>query len=116
MKLKFWQFEYDFDKDDAKIVIPVLLLVIAVATTSFSPPLLIGVSVVYYMIYFFFDIWAKKIADAIPKPKLKCPKCRNSKVILQGYQNYKSDEHYPFYLCTKCGTTSILTQGGLLEI
>jgi hypothetical protein len=26
MKIKLWQWEYDFDKEDAKIVVPLILL------------------------------------------------------------------------------------------
>jgi hypothetical protein len=37
MKIKFWQFEYDFDRDDAKIVIPIAVLLIAVSVTNTNP-------------------------------------------------------------------------------
>ena len=116
MKIKFWQFEYDFDKDDAKIVIPVILLLIAIITTRINPALLIGVAAIYYFLYFFSGVISNSIISIIPKPKLKCPRCRNRKIILQGYDTYKSDEYYPYYLCTGCGTTSVLTQGGLLDV
>ncbi|HXW70323.1 MAG TPA: hypothetical protein VEK34_02590 [Methylocella sp.] len=116
MKIKFWHLEYDFDKDDAKIVIPIVLLLIAVTTTSISPAILIGASVIYFFSYFFVEDLIKKIIGAIPKAPLKCPKCKNRKIVLQGYQGYKSDEQYPYYLCTHCDTTSILTEGGLLDI
>ena len=52
----------------------------------------------------------------IAKLKMRCPHCKNRKIILQGYQEYKSDEHYPYYFCDNCKTTSILTEGGLLPI
>lgn len=115
MKIKFWHFDYEFDKDDAKIVVPFALLLIATIKTSISPEILIGISVVYYFLYFYLVPLIKSIIAAIPKAPLKCPKCKNRKIILQGYQGYKSDEQYAHYLCTLCGTTSILTEGGLLD-
>jgi hypothetical protein len=116
MKLKFWTFEYEFDKNDAKIVIPILLLIVSLTVTTLSPTILVGLAILYYLIYFFFDTFAKYVISCIPKPKLRCPYCRNQKLVLQGYQGYRSDEHYPYYLCTSCDTTSILTDGGLLDI
>ena len=56
------------------------------------------------------------IRARITKAKMRCPKCKNRKIILQGYQSYKSDEQYPYYFCDNCKTTSILTDGGLLQI
>lgn len=47
---------------------------------------------------------------------MRCPECKNEKIILQGYQSYKGDEHYPYYFWDSCKTTSILTDGGLLKI
>ncbi len=55
MKIKFWHFEYDFDKDDAKIVIPVVLLLVGITATSVSPAVLVGISVLYYLLYFFLE-------------------------------------------------------------
>ena len=34
MKLKFWQFEYEFDKDDAAIVVPLILVILCLAYTK----------------------------------------------------------------------------------
>jgi hypothetical protein len=47
---------------------------------------------------------------------MRCPHYKNRKIILQGYQGYKSDEQYLYYFCDACETTSILTGGGLLKI
>lgn len=117
MKLKFWQFEYDFDKEDAKIVVPLILLLIAISTiNSISPVFLIGLTSIYYLLYFFSASAIKGVIKCIPPRTLKCPSCKNKKIILQGYQGYMSDEQYPYYFCTACKTTSILTDGGLLEV
>jgi hypothetical protein len=116
MKIKFWQFEYDFDRDDAKIIVPTILLVVAVAKTSLNPILLISLAAFYYLLYFFMAYAVAAVKGCIAKLKMRCPKCKNRKIILQGYQSYKSDEEYPYYYCDDCGTTSILTGGGLLKI
>jgi len=117
MKIKFWQFECDFNKDDSKIAIPVVLLALSLNFTKFNAENLIVIAVVYYFFYFllekivnfFKDLWNFLIS----KRKHKCPKCKSNKIILQGYSTYKSDEHHAFYLCTKCEATSLLTEGGL---
>lgn len=116
MKLKFWQFEYDFDKEDAKIVVPIILLLIALSFTTFDRQILVLLTAFYYLLYFFLREAVSGIKSLIPTPKLKCPKCKNRKIILQGYQGYKSDEQYAHYFCTDCGQTSILTDGGLLPV
>jgi hypothetical protein len=116
MKLKVWKFEYEFDRDDAKIVIPVILLIVAISTTSIPAAFLIGLAVGYYLLYFFLKDVVSIIKDFIAKLRMRCPNCGNRKIFLQGYQGYKSDEHYPYYFCDSCHTTSILTDGGLLKI
>jgi hypothetical protein len=116
MKLKLWQFEYDFDRDDAKIVVPIILLVLAVLKTDLSPVLLIGLTAGYYLLYFFLANAVAAIKNGLLKLKMRYPKCGNRKIILQGYQEYKSDELYSYYFCDQCKTTSILTDGGLLQI
>jgi predicted RNA-binding Zn-ribbon protein involved in translation (DUF1610 family) len=113
MKIKFWTFEYDFDKDDAKIVIPIILLVIALSVTEIDRTRLFILFVLYYIVYFFLTDIFNKAFNIIQRVKFKCPKCGSRKLILQGYDTYKSDEHHAFYLCTNCQTTSILTEGGL---
>ena len=116
MKIKFWQFEYDFDRDDAKIVVPIILLLVAAWFTNLNPILLVGLAAAYYLLYFFMADAILAIGGRITKMRLRCPACKNRKIILQGYQSYKSDEMYPYYYCDSCKTTSILTDGGLLKI
>ena len=113
MKIKFGIFKYEFDKDDAKIVIPVILILIAIVATNLDRTIMLLGVTSYYLLYFFLSDFLKKLKNLFPKPKLKCLKCNSRKIILQGYDTYKSDEHHAFYLCTKCKTTSILTEGGL---
>jgi hypothetical protein len=116
MKLKLWQFEYDFDRDDAKIVVPTILLLVALTATSLNPILSVGLTTVYYLLYFFLMDAVRAIRDRFAKWNMRCPKCKNRKILLQGYQPYKSDEHYAYYFCDSCKTKSILTDGGLLQI
>jgi hypothetical protein len=116
MKLKLWQFEYDFDRDDAKIVVPIILLLVAVIATSLNPILLVGLTTIYYLLYFFLLDAVRAIRDLFAKWNMRCPKCKNRKIFLQGYQSYESDELYPHYFCDSCKTTSILTDGGLLQV
>jgi hypothetical protein len=116
MKIKFWQFEYDFDRDDAKIVIPIAVLLIAVSVTNTNPVWILAVIITYYLLYFFSESAFKAVKGHIVKRNMRCPNCKNRKIILQGYQGYKSDEHYAHYFCDSCETTSILTDAGLLQI
>ena len=53
MKIKLWQFEYDFDRDDAKVVVPIALLLIAIAATTLDPVWLLASVATYYLLYFF---------------------------------------------------------------
>jgi hypothetical protein len=53
MKIKLWQFEYDFDQKDAQIVLPVLLLVLGLVFTNLNKEVLWGGTVAYYLLYFF---------------------------------------------------------------
>lgn len=116
MKFKFWKSEFEFDGDDAKVVVPIILLLIAVLATNLDPIWLIGSLAIYFVLYFLWDDAVSAIKQFISNRNMRCPKCKNRKIILQGYQPYKSDEHYPYYFCDSCKTTSILTDGGLLEI
>ena len=116
MKIKAWQFEYDFDRDDAKIVVPIALLLTAISVSNVNPLWWLAVISVYYLLYFFFGKLAEAFRLYVAKHKMRCPDCKNRKIFLQGYQGYNSDEHYPFYFCDSCETTSILTDGGLLKI
>ncbi|MEO6840950.1 MAG: hypothetical protein ABI192_09295 [Bradyrhizobium sp.] len=116
MKIKLWEFEYDFDRDDAKIVVPIALLVIAITTTRINPLWFLAAITAYYLLYFFSEPTLDAVRAYIAKRRMRCPHCKNRKIILQGYQGYKSDEHYPYYFCDSCNATSILTGGGLLQI
>lgn len=114
MKIKFWQFEYKFDKDDAKIVIPVMLLLIAISATEIDRTILVLITTCYYLLYFFLEKLVVKIKNIIPKPKLKCPKCKSKKIIYKGIIEYGEGVPYDSYYCSDCGKESILASGGYL--
>ena len=111
MKIKLWQWEYDFDKEDAKIVIPLALLVLGLAFTQVNKPALLAGAVAYYLLYFFLRPCVLGLMRGFAAIRqwlfFRCPYCESRDVFLQGYQGYHSDEHYPYHLCNHCGETSI---------
>lgn len=117
MKLQFFKFEFVFDKEDAKIVVPLFVLLIALIFTQFNKEILLALAATYYLLYFFLETALNEVKECWFKYiKLRCPKCRSRRIFLQGYQGYKSDEHYPYYLCNDCHTTSIKIESGLMNI
>jgi hypothetical protein len=118
MKIELWQFKYDFDKDDAKIVIPVLLLALGVAFVPINKLALWSGAVVYYALYFFLKPIFTGLNDRWQKIHFCCPHCKSRDVILQGMNNYHGDVPYDWYLCNHCGETSIhlnLSSGRLVK-
>ncbi|MGA7136434.1 MAG: hypothetical protein WBZ14_02070 [Terriglobales bacterium] len=118
MKIKLWQWEYDFDKEDAKIVVPLILLVLGLIFTQLKKDWLIGGVAVYYLLYFFlppiFLAIKKLFARVHHWFAFRCPHCKSHEVILQGYQEFNSDELYAYHFCNRCRQTSILVNGKLL--
>jgi len=110
MKLKFWQSEFEFDRDDAVIVIPIILLLLSFATPLPNVWLLVWFTA-YYAVLFF----GGRLAEAAKKWFkwlhtlwfYRCPYCKSREIFLQGYQGYHSDEHYGYWLCNNCGETSV---------
>ena len=118
MKIKLWQFEYDFDKEDAKIVVPLILLLLALTLTQLRKDALLGGAAAYYLLYFFLPpclLAIKKLfAWCIHWLFFRCPYCKSREIILQGYQGYKSDEQYAYHTCNRCGQTSVLVNDRLI--
>ncbi len=118
MKLKILQFECDFDKDDAKIFIPLVLTITSLGFSIFDDRIAIFLAIAYYSFYFYLiktiSITASSYDAVVRKIRMKCPACKSRHIFLQGYQGYKSDELYPYYLCNKCHSTSILIESGLI--
>jgi DNA-directed RNA polymerase subunit RPC12/RpoP len=108
MKIKLWQFEYDFDKDDAKIVIPVLLVALGLAFTPLNKSALWSGAIIYYASYFFLKPFFTTLNDLRSKFHFRCPYCKSRDIIYQGMNNYYGDVPYDWYRCNHCGETSIL--------
>src|SRR5689334_8161536 len=112
MKIKLWQWEYDFDKEDAKIVVPLALLVLGLVFTQVNKEALWGGAATYYLLYFFLKPCLLVLKELFAWLRLRllfrCPYCKSRELILQGYQGYHSDEQYAFHLCNRCRKTSVL--------
>ena len=118
MKMELLQWKFEFDKDDAKIVIPVLLLLLALTLTPLNKVVLWSGAVVYYALYFFLKPSISALHDVYLKFHFRCPHCKSRDVILQGMNNYCGDVPYDWYLCNHCGKTSIhlnLSSGKLVK-
>jgi hypothetical protein len=97
--MKLLQWEFEFDKDDAKIVIPVLLLLIALTLTPLNKVVLWSGAVAYYLLFFFLKPSLIAFKEEVIGPirewwLLRCPFCKNRDVFLQGYDGYHSDDFY----------------------
>jgi hypothetical protein len=112
MKIKFGQWgEYDFDKDDAKIVVPLILLLLSLTLTPLRKEVLIGIAGAYYLLYFFlpplFGALGKLVARIRYWFAFRCPYCKSRELILQGMQEFHGDIPYDHYFCNRCRETSV---------
>lgn len=119
MKMKLLQWEFEFDKDDAKIVIPVLLLLLGLTLTPLNKVVLWSGAVAYYALYFFLKPALKALKDEVFAPVrhwlfFRCPYCKSRDIFEQGLQEYHGDVQYYYHLCNHCGQTSILLLNGRL--
>lgn len=119
MKIKLWQLEYDFDKEDAKVVVPLILLTLGLAFTQLNKLVLLCAAVAYYLLYFFLERGLRVFGELLSRLRawlfFKCPWCKSREVFLQGYQGYHSDEQYAFHLCNDCRKTSVLVNNRLIK-
>jgi len=112
MKIKFGQWgEYDFDKDDAMIVVPLILLLLCLTLTPLRREFLIGGAAAYYFLYFFlpptFLAINKLFARLHHWRTFRCPYCKSHELILQGMQEFHGDIPYDWYFCHRCRETSV---------
>jgi hypothetical protein len=117
--MKLLQWEFEFDKDDAKIVIPVLLLLLALTLTPLNKVVLWIGAVVYYALYFFLKSALRVLKEEVFAPvrqwfSCRCPHCKSRDIFEQGLQEYHGDVPYYWHLCNHCGETSILLLNGRL--
>jgi len=112
MKIKLWQWGYEFDRQDAEIVVPLALLVLGLAFTHLNKEILWSGAAGYYLLYFFLKSFLVELRKHIWMPLhqwlfYRCAYCKSRDVFLQGYQGYHSDEHYAYHLCNRCWGASI---------
>jgi len=116
MKMKLLQWEFEFDKDDAKIVIPVLLLTLGLAFTRINKSALWGGAVAYYALYFFLKPIVTTFNDLRSKFHWRCPYCKSRDIVYRGMNDYHGYGMVPYdwYLCNHCGETLIRLNHGRL--
>lgn len=119
MKIKLWQWEYDFDRGDAEIVVPLTLLTLGLAFTPLNKASLWIGAVAYYALYFFLKPSLNALKNELLVPIrqwlfFRCPHCKSRDLFEQGLQEYHSDVPYYWHLCNHCGETSILLPNGRL--
>lgn len=114
MKLKFWQGEFEFDRDDAVIVVPIILLLLSFATPLPRVWLLVGFGT-YYAVLFFAEKLAQPFKKWFEMRGYRCPYCKSWHTVVLGLNNYLGDCPYYFYKCNDCGQESIEMHGSLVE-
>jgi hypothetical protein len=112
MKIKIGNWgEYEFDKEDARIVVPLILLLLALFLTPLRKEVLLAAAVAYYFLYFFlppfFRAFKQLLARARHRFRFRCPYCKSHELILQGMQEFHGDIPYDHYFCNRCRETSV---------
>jgi hypothetical protein len=119
VRIKLWQLEYDFGREDAEIAVPVILLVLGLWFTQFKREWLWAGTAAYYLLYFFlrpnFLALYGLFGRALHWWRFRCPYCKRHEMFLQGYEGYHSDEHYAYNLCNNCSATSVLVNDRLMK-
>jgi hypothetical protein len=110
MKIKLWQLEYDFDKEDA-VVVPLILLLLGLTFTQLRKDRLLAGVTAYYLLYFFLPpcvVALQKLFARIHHWRIfRCPYCKSREIILQGIQEFHGDIPYDHYFCNRCRETSV---------
>jgi hypothetical protein len=112
MKIRFGQWgEYDFDKEDAKIVVPLILLLLGLTLAPLRKEWLIGAAAVLLppVLLSSADLSAikKLFARLNHWRRFRCPYCKGRELILQGMQEFHGDVPYDHYFCNRCRETSV---------
>jgi hypothetical protein len=101
---------FEFDRDDAVIVIPIILLLVSFATPLAKLWPFVGFAAYYLVLLLVWKLMEpfKKLCKWVHmKWFYRCAYCKSREIFLQGYQGYHSDEHYGYWLCNQSGETSI---------
>jgi DNA-directed RNA polymerase subunit RPC12/RpoP len=115
MKIKFPKFEFEFGKEDAEIVVPLVLLGVSFFAIPNYRGILFVITTIYFLILLLCKIVTPQIKLLILKRRLKCPVCKSRLIILEGLRPYNSGVEHEVYKCTECQKYSIMTEGGLKE-
>jgi hypothetical protein len=88
MKIKLWQWQSGFHKEDARVVVPLILLLLGLVFTRLSKKALWGGAVACYLLYFF-------LGDLVARVRLwlffRYPYCKSREIVMQGHQGHNSD-------------------------
>jgi hypothetical protein len=112
MKIKIGSWaDYDFDKEDAKIAVPLILLLLGLTLTPLKKEWLLAGVTIYYALYFFlppcFAAIKKLFAQIDHWRRFRCPYCKSHELILQGMQEFHGDIPYDHYFCHRCRETCV---------
>jgi DNA-directed RNA polymerase subunit RPC12/RpoP len=115
MKLKFWQAEFEFDRDDAKIVIPLILLLLGLTVTPLPRHWLLAGFAAYYAVFLFLAEPLKKWIERQHRiRRYRCPYCKSLHTVELGLQEYLGDVPYYWYRCNDCGDESVFVDEKLI--
>jgi hypothetical protein len=119
MKFKFLQSEFEFDADDAKIAVPLVLLILGMAFTPAPKAWLLAGAGIYYMLLFFLpvvlvDPLKKWLGRLHRRRAYGCPHCKSIYTVELGLQEYLGDVPYLWYRCNDCGEESVFVDERLI--
>jgi hypothetical protein len=116
MKFKFLQAEFEFDRDDAKIAVPLVLLALAMAFTPIPKLWLLAGAGVYYLLLLFLLEPLKKLTQHLYNKRFsRCPYCKSPHMVMLGLMEYLGDAPYYWYRCNDCAGEAVCVDGKLLE-
>lgn len=118
MKFKFLQAEFEFDRDDAKIAIPLALLGLGLAFAPVPKGWQLSAAVVYYLLLFFLPPVTtplkKWVSEWYGLRKYRCPHCNSIHTVLLGLSEYLGDVPFYWYRCNDCGEQSVCVDEKLI--
>lgn len=118
MKFKFVQSEFEFDRNDAEIAVPLVLLSLGLVFTPVPKTWLLAGAGVYYLLLFFLPIVIEPLKKWIERlhriRKYRCPYCRSLHTVELGLQEYLGDVPYYWFRCNDCGDESVFVDDRLI--
>src|ERR1700727_2749028 len=112
MKIKLGRWaDYDFDKEDAKIAVPLILLLLGLTLTPLRKEWLLAGVAAYYAPYFCLPPCCAAIKNLFTRihqwRTFRCPSCKSHELVLQGPQDFHGDIMYDWYFCHRCRESSV---------